>query len=400
MKSHNFLAILALIVVALAISACGPSPEEQTVTAAALTAAATNTPTNTPYPTSTPVPTLTPTPSSLFAACINDIASYSGLDSNALQEFIIRDIFQTFPEFDLFGQPEEFLSECIYYECFYVFSPAWSPNERQIAFSAGVGSGEMFINIGIFILEEGSSEINRLVPDREAVEILLRSLAEKYGWTEERTNEIPEIMGIAPWAVNPVWSPDGTKIAFPFGFGLGSHLGEIWVINADGSGLIKLTSGFQNGAINPKWSPDSQQIIFTTRPFTFNHIVRVNADGSELTRLTSEDAYYESASWSPDGQQIVFVASPEKTRGIREFANIYIMNADGSGLINLTSGLEIGAINPKWTQDGQQILFNSIDYDYYAVNIDGTNLTSTTRDPSVYAPDRFQCPAFPLWPEG
>jgi len=197
-------------------------------------------------------------------------------------------------------------------------------------------------------------------------------------------------MGLAPWAFNPVWSPDGQKIVFLFGFG--DNFGEIWVINADGSGLVSLGSG--EVQYNGSWSPDSQQLIFTTSPYTkTNHIVRVNADGSELTRLTSEDAYYESASWSPDGQQIVFVTSPEKTLGIREFTNIYIMNADGSGLINLTSGLEIGAINPKWPPDGQQILFNSVDYDYYAVNIDGTNLTSTTRDPQVYAPDRFQCPA-------
>ena len=390
MKSQLFQALLALIVVALAISACGPSPEEQTVTAAALTAAAaTNTPTNTPYPTNTPGPTFTPTPSSLAEACINDLASYSGLDSNALQESIIQDIFQTFPEFDLFDQPEEFFSEY-----FSIGSPAWSPNERRIAFSAGVGSGEMFINIGIFILEEGSSEINRLVPDRAAVEILLRSLAEKYGWTEERTNEILEVMGLAPWAINPVWSPDGQKVAFLFGFG--DSLGDIWVINTDGSGLVSLGSGeVQHDALY-SWSPDSQQIIFTTGAYNkFNHIVRVNADGNELTRLTSEDVYYESASWSPDGQQIVFVASPEKTSGIRELANIYVMNADGSGLINLTSGLEIGTINPKWAADGQQILFNSVDYDYYAVNVDGTNLTSTTRDPQVYAPDRFQCPAGP-----
>jgi hypothetical protein len=284
MKSQLFQAILALIIIALAISACGPSPEEQTATAAALTAAAA---------TNTPFPTLTPTPSSLAEACLNDLASYSGLDSNALQESIIQDIFQTFPEFDLFGQPEEFFAEF-----FSVFSPAWSPNERQIAFSAGVGSAEMFINYGIFILEEGSSEINRLVPDRAAVETLLRSRAEEYGWTEERTSEILEIMGLAPWAINPVWSPDGQKIVFLFGFG--DSLGDIWVINSDGSGLVSLGSG--------------------------------------------EVQHNSSYSWSPDGQQI---------------------------------------------------LFNSVDYDYYAVNIDGNNLTSTTRDPSVYVPDRFQCPAGP-----
>jgi Tol biopolymer transport system component len=388
MKSQPLQVFLTLIVVALAICACGPSREGQTVTEAVVTAVtATKTPTSTPNPTNTSSPTSTPVPISLAEACINDLASYSGLDSYALQEYIINDIFQTFPEFELFGQPAEFFSEF-----FSVFSPALSPNERKIAFSAGVASGEMFINYGIYILEVGSDEISRLVPDRAAVEILLLTLADKHGWTEESTNEIQEIMGIASWAINPVWSPDGQKIEFLFGFG--DSLADIWVINADGSGLVSMGSG--EVQYNGSWSPDSQQIIFTTQTFNkTNHIVRVNADGSELTRLTSEDAYYESVSWSPDGQKIVFVASPEKTSGIREFADIYIMNADGSGLINLTTGFENGAINPKWTPDGQQIHFNSVDYDYFVVNIDGTNLTSTDHDSPVNNPDRFKCPANP-----
>ena len=344
-------------------------------------------PSNTPFPSETPSPTPTPTPYSITDACLNDLASYSDLDGNALKESILQDISQTFPELSIFELPDDLISKS-----FAIFSPAWSPDESQIAFTAGVGAGEMFINFGIFILEEGSNQINRLVPDRAAVETLLRTWAEKYGWTEEETDEILEVRGVAPWAINPVWSPDGQKIMFLFGFG--DNLGEIWVINSDGNGLVSLGSGEVEH--NGLWSPDSQQIIFTTRGYNkINQIIRVNVDGSELTILTSEDGYYESPSWSPDGQQIVFVASPEKTIGIREYADIYIMNADGSGSVNLTSGLEIGAINPKWTPDGQQILFNSVDYDYYAVNIDGTNLTPVTQDPAIFGPNEFQCDSRP-----
>jgi Tol biopolymer transport system component len=311
------------------------------------------------------------------------------MNGNALQEFIIQDIFQTFPVFELIDQPEEFFTEY-----FSALHPAWSPDEQQIAFSAGIAAGESFINFGIFILKDGSSEIKRLVPDRAAVEIFLRSKAEKHDWNEDTTEETLKMMGIAPWAGNPVWSPDGQKIAFLFGFG--DSPGEIWVINADGSGLVSLGSGEVQA--NGSWSPDSQKIIFTAdtpykRINRINFIVKVNADGSELTILTSEDAYIESASWSPDGQKIVFVARPEKNSRIGEFANIYIMNADGSGLINLTSGLEIGAINPIWSPDSQQILFNSVDYDYYAVNTDGTNLKTTTRDQVVSVPKWFECPS-------
>ena len=354
-------------------------------TAIAQTEAARPINTSTPEPTNTPTPTSTPL--SITDACLNDLAAYTGMDGNTLKEAIIQDIFQTFPELSLYELPEEFISES-----FEVSSPVWSPEKSQIAFSAGIGSGEMFINFGIFLLEEGGSQINRLVPDRDAVEALLRTWAEKYGWTEERTNEILEVMGLAPWAFNPVWSPDGQKIEFLFGFG--DNRGEIWVINRDGSGLVSLGSG--EVLYNGVWSPDSQQIIFTTPGYDKkNQIIRVNADGSELTLLKSEDAYYESPSWSPNGQKIVFVASPEKTLGIREDADIYLMNSDGSDPINLTADLEIGAINPMWSPDGQQILFNSVEYDDYVVNIDGTNLEASTHDLSFLNPDWPQCPTNP-----
>ena len=355
------------------------------------TLAPTSTLTATSVPSETPLPTLTntptPTPFSLTDACLNALASNSELDGDMLKEAIIQDILQTFPELSLYDLPEEFFSEV-----FAVSSPAWSHDKSQIAFSAGVGAGEMFINYGIFLLEEGSSQITRLVPDQAAVEALLQTWAVKYGWTEDEMDEILEVMGLAPWAINPVWSPDGQKIMFLFGFG--DNRGEIWVINRDGSGLVSMGSG--EVLFNGVWSPDSQQIIFTTPGYNKkNQIIRVNVDGSELTLLKSEDAYYESPVWSPDGQKIAFVASPEKTSGIREDADIYIMNADGTGSINLTTDFELGAIYPVWTPDGGQILFNSVEYDGYVVNLDGTGLEATTHDAPIFSQDWPQCPTRP-----
>jgi Tol biopolymer transport system component len=150
---------------------------------------------------------------------------------------------------------------------------------------------------------------------------------------------------------NPVWSPDGRRIAFDSNW-------QLWVMNADGSGQRRLT---RNGARNvaPAWSPDGQRIAFerrlgrvqstswcsgcgTARIFEV-HVM--NADGSEQQRLTPRgsdlraglDDRDRKPGWSPDGRRIAFVS---KRNGNNE---IYVMNADGSGQRNLTR-------TPRWQE--------------------------------------------------
>jgi len=139
---------------------------------------------------------------------------------------------------------------------------------------------------------------------------------------------------------NPVWSPDGRRIAFE------SHW-QVYVMNADGSGQRRLT---RNGARNfaPAWSPDGQRIAFERishgeseiehdprwgscpswcdTALTFEvHVT--NADGSGQQRLTPHGA---KRGWSPDGRTIAFVSKRDGN------AEIYVMNADGSEQRNLT----------------------------------------------------------------
>ena len=89
----------------------------------------------------------------------------------------------------------------------------------------------------------------------------------------------PNMMGQQQQSVktDPVYSPDGMKLAF-----ISTHDGdpEIFVMNADGTGLKKLT---ENTAVDaaPSWSPDGGKIVFTSDRSGAFELYRMNADGSQ-----------------------------------------------------------------------------------------------------------------------
>jgi len=101
-------------------------------------------------------------------------------------------------------------------------------------------------------------------------------------------------------------------------------------------------------------------------------IYSINNDGSGLTKLTRDMVDIFNPQWSPDGTKILFEGNP----------NIYIMNADGSDLINLTRKAE--GMHPDWSPDGKQIVFNSLrsgNNEIYTINTDGTGIKRLTNTP-------------------
>jgi WD40-like Beta Propeller Repeat/HYR domain len=120
---------------------------------------------------------------------------------------------------------------------------------------------------------------------------------------------------------------------------------EIYVINADGSGVKRLTNNpasVDDG--EPSWSPDGTKMAFvSSREDGGPEIYVMNADGSNPTRLTNSPGWDAPSSWSPDGTKIAFVS--HRNNGLGE---IYVMNAeDGSEQTNISKN-PANDIHPDW----------------------------------------------------
>ncbi len=179
---------------------------------------------------------------------------------------------------------------------------------------------------------------------------------------------------------HPVWSPDGTRIAFWSDLSP-SVRAHVWIMNADGSNLANLTHDAAVDDLDPVWSPDGARIAFTRWTpdggWGQPNIWVMDADGSKPVNLSSSSDYDDNPAWSPDGTKIAFTRSPPEGC----CPDVWVMNADGSSAVSLTKGLSGGA--PTWSPDGTKIAFTSPrdgNWDMYVMNADGSNSVNLTNN--------------------
>jgi Tol biopolymer transport system component len=217
----------------------------------------------------------------------------------------------------------------------------------------------------------------------------------------------------------PDWSPDGSHLVFTYRSQ--SNDQSIGIVHADGSGLGRLGVGR-----DPDWSPDGARIAFVRN----DDVYRVNADGSQETRLTTDALPTGRPTWSPDGSRLLLdraaglylvdaltgassrllappasspawspdgarIAFSEQAKGGGSV--IAVINADGSGPHELTKGsLDYDDDNPVWSSDGRRIAFDrwveQQNSEVRAVNADGSgdHVVSGNANGSgpAWAPDR------------
>jgi Tol biopolymer transport system component len=255
--------------------------------------------------------------------------------------------------------------------------PAWSPDGKKIAFTGG---GNVYL---ISINANGTNEAR---------------ITTLNGNPEEETNPKEETkLG------SPVWSPDGKKIAFiSLSYTIADpdpsdtessasasatvpaeELTGIYLINADGTGLRKLTSIAQ--VDRPAWSPDGKKMFF----YEGSAIYVINTDGSDRKELTSGTNIPPQFALSPDGKRIAFVDTSNE---------LNVINADGSGLRRLTHSPGPSSVAlPTWSPDSEKLAYSCpfedplhAHTDLCVINADGTGMK---RIASKVAPEGIQVAA-------
>ena len=194
-------------------------------------------------------------------------------------------------------------------------SPTWSPDGKWIAFTTGAGRPAVTEDRALWVMKADGTDMHRVAG-------------------------IP-----APYpAVELAWSPSGTQFAYTRWL-WGEGASAIYLMHADGSHQPGWKAFTSVGA-NPDWSRDGRRLAFTYR----NQIAVVGASGHGLVRLTSGRAFSFDPSWSPDGRKIAFVREPAAKAGtstLMKGSEIYVMNADGTGVRQLTHDT-VGEASPAW----------------------------------------------------
>jgi TolB protein len=252
------------------------------------------------------------------------------------------------------------------------FTPAFSPNGKLIAFSSERNAGS-----GIYLMRAAGSNQTRLTNDGGAdpawvprARTLIYSATETAGNTDlyavsfdaafKPTGPPTRLTTDPAYDVTPAVSPDGKKVVF-FSYrdvpdDIGGGGGGLYVMDVgrpegEDNEPILLSNSIESDFMDryPNWSPDGSKIIYSRQPDPeggeFADIWIMNSDGTRKKSLTPNSPYYHDShpAFSPDGRKVVFHRHYEEERGSR----VWRMNADGSNRTQLTRNATID-YDPDW----------------------------------------------------
>lgn len=174
------------------------------------------------------------------------------------------------------------------------------------------------------------------------------------------------------------WSPDDSKLVFSCRDERG--LQQVHVVNMDGTGFTKLTSGPSEN-VNPLWSPRGDQIVFVEFPPAgkSSYIWLMDRQGGSPARVTSDETEHSNPSWSPDGSWIVYrcdAGSPHLRRMNIDTREVIPMEPPARGVDSapIWSGSDIVfASNCDW--DEAESIFN-----LYRMPVEGGQIQRLTNN--------------------
>ena len=180
-------------------------------------------------------------------------------------------------------------------------------------------------------------------------------------------------------ALTPRWSPDGSRIAFtcyaPY---KGVVSAQICMYSMD-SGKVIAFPRFPGTNITPAWSADGTQILFSSSMQGNPELYVCDVNCLHPKRLTHSSGANMSPAWNPKtGQTVAFVSDRGGT------PQLYLMNADGTGVSKLDLPDKGYVIDPAWSPNGQLLGFSwrrpNDNYDLYIVEPTSQQLLELTRD--------------------
>ena len=177
-------------------------------------------------------------------------------------------------------------------------------------------------------------------------------------------------------SLSPGWSPDGGRIVFT---DKSTGNSEIFLINADGTGLMNLTNDPLPDT-GPVFSPDGGEIVFTRDFYGEARLYRMNADGSNPRRVTEGKGHELGAAFSPDGSTLAF--SGDRLHADSRGLDIYLLDTNNPADETRLTALRLHESFPTFSPDGRRIAFVSMadgNAEMYMMNADGTGLLRLTR---------------------
>ncbi|MCK7479323.1 MAG: hypothetical protein M0C28_19645 [Candidatus Moduliflexus flocculans] len=226
------------------------------------------------------------------------------------------------------------------------YYPVYSPLGGSIVYASNQNGG--YFDLFLFVFE--GSRLIRLTenignvispsfsPDGQAVLFANRAADGPTSlWKVESTGKNPKLLYAGPnTIVSADWSPDGNTIAFAMAVE-SPNAYEVFLMNADGTGVRQLTRGLEGIGGSLDWSPDGKYLLIYAGPLGDKNIFRVDVEAQTASQLT-DGGNNAAAAYSPDGAWIAFNSLRNDDQ-----ADIFIMRADGSDLRQITDNPE-----PDW----------------------------------------------------